>query len=200
MTKCPWHQRALFQSLVVAVLLAVVVGAIVVSVSPASHAQAVGRGAAVAPVSLKSAFSLLRRPAAGPPPGALVEALAHVPAGFHLDVAGARRAATTGAWLIPGEGGVCIAVRDAEGLGVSCSSVASAERGELAFQEVSVSEGESTVFGAVPDWTPRVSVRSPDGLSVVAATVRESTYAVPDVSTSGPLRIAEGSVEREPQP
>lgn len=168
---------------------------LIVSAPRASRAQPGGR---TATRSLVSAFSLLREPAVGQPARALVDALAHVPASFAIDVSASRRSVTTGAWLIPGNGGLCIAVPDSEGVGVSCVSAASAERGELSFQEVATRAQKTTVIGALPDWIPSVQIRTAAGAGESSAVVKESTYAATGLRTSVPVRVAEGSLEAAP--
>jgi hypothetical protein len=146
---------------------------------------------------LSDAFALLREPANAPAPATLIAALAHVPPSFGLDVSAARRSAGTGAWLIPGAGGLCLGVRDNEGLGISCSSAASAERGELAFEELSSVGGDGTVIGVAPDWIPRMQVRAGLAGAAAAAPATENTYAVSGLRTGQVVRASEGALQTE---
>lgn len=143
---------------------------------------------------LTRAFALLRQSPSAPPPPAIVSAVSRAPGSFGLDVASARRSANTGAWLIPGSGWLCIAVEDSDGLGVSCTSTASAERGELAFQELSAGTGIGTVVGATPDWISHVQISRGQGATEAGVTARESTYAATGVPTTGPMHVSEGIV------
>ena len=192
-------RRSLFAQTPIRIAVVFVVAAtalitIVVAVPRASHALP---GKSQADVPLLQAFALLREPGGGPPPRTLVVAAAHVPASFELDVSAARRAASTGAWLIPGAGWLCLAVRDSEGLGISCSSALSAERGELAFEELSSDGGGGTVIGALPDWIARIQLRDGIAGAAVAAATVENTYAVSGLRIGGAVRVSGGALETE---
>ena len=70
---------------------------------------------------------------------------------------------SSGAWLIPGSGWMCIATTDSEGLGMSCATLASAEAGKLAFV-VRESPGDgATVVGVAPDGESEAAARTSGG-------------------------------------
>jgi hypothetical protein len=159
------------RKIVAASLLGAAAGlTLIISAPRASHAESAGRTSTNA---WASAFSVLRQPAIGPLPRAIVSALSHLPASYATEITEARRSASIGAWLIPGSGGLCIAVHDAEGIGASCARGSSAERGELAFQTVASTEKHTIVIGAVPDWIPSVQIRTGTATAASSAAVRE---------------------------
>jgi hypothetical protein len=139
--------------------------------------------------SLESRFALLRRPAGNAPPQALAAAVAKAPASYGLDLAGARRASATNAWLVPGDGWLCIAAVDAEGLGLSCTAAASAERGELTLTERSTATGEEHIVGACPDGYSTISAIGGGSAKLASSTVRENTYSI---SARNAARMAVG--------
>lgn len=190
--------RARPKALAASLLPAAAVLVLIISAPRASHAQSAGRPSTGA---LVSAFSVLRQPSVAKLPQTIGGAVSHVPSSYALDVSRARRSANTGAWLIPGAGGLCIAMLDSEGVGVSCATAASAERGELAFQEVTSPEQDTTVIGAAPDWIPSVQIRGAAAAPTSVA-VKESTYAASDLRAAGPLMGTGAALEAVcgPQP
>jgi len=187
MTKQSIFTRARPRIIAVLTLATAVLVTIVVAGPRTSHALP-GKNQTDLPLS--DAFAVLRRPAGSPPPPSLIAATTHVPASFGLNLSAARRSAGTGAWLIPGAGLLCLAVRDSEGLGISCASTASAERGELAFEELSSNEGASSVIGALPDWLSHVQLQDGIAASTVSAAARENTYVASGLRAGGPMRVA----------
>jgi hypothetical protein len=127
---------------------------------------------------LSSSFLLLREAANGEPPVEVANAVAHAPSSFGLDLGAARRAGGSGVWLIPGEGELCLATEDPEGLGMSCASASAAENGGLALLERSANGGVSTLVGAAPDGDTRVLAHAADGSTTGSASIQENTYVV----------------------
>jgi hypothetical protein len=121
-------------------------------------------------------FAVLRNPASDSPPAELATAVAKAPASYGLQLGAARHASNTDSWLVPGSGWLCIAARDADGLGMSCTNAAGAEAGELALIERSQATGEERVIGACPDGFPRVSALGDTETVLGGAAVSESTY------------------------
>jgi hypothetical protein len=158
-------------------LLAVLLGAIAYASTAsagASHAATATRPNELP--AIMAHFALLRNPASDPPPTELATAVAKAPSSYGLNLAAARHASATNSWLVPGNGWLCIAASDAEGLGMSCTNATSAEAGELTLIERSQASGEERVIGASPDGYPRVSALNETHTVVGDATVSESTY------------------------
>ncbi len=132
-----------------------------------------------------ASFQILRGVATQAPEARIAAAAAHAPSGFGLDLQGARRSAGTGAWLIPGEGELCIAVEDPEGIGMSCASAAVAAHGGLAFVERSDDGGPSTIVGAAPDGMTQANAHAGDGSILATAQVQDNTYVVRGQGISG---------------
>lgn len=171
-------------------LLAVLIAAIGYSNATSAGASAHSiRGKAAALALLDSKFALLRQPAGGAPPRALANAVSKAPASYDLDLAAARRASATNAWLVPGDGWLCIAADDAEGLALSCTASASAERGELTLIERSTATGEEHIVGACPDGYSTISAFGGDSARLATSTVRENTYSI---SARNAARMAVG--------
>jgi hypothetical protein len=126
--------------------------------------------------ALDGSFSLLRGPLTRGTPPNLARAVGRAPGNLGLDIAGARYAAATGAWLIPGSDGMCIATQDEDGLGMACGSTASAEEGKLAFVERSVPSEEESIVGAAPDGRDEAVGIAAGGDEVSCAAVRENSY------------------------
>jgi hypothetical protein len=172
-------------------LLAVLLGAIAYASTTSTGASRAA--AATTPNQLPAIidrFALLRTPASGPPPAELGSALAKAPASYGLRLAAARHSSNTNSWLVPGDGWLCIAARDADGLGMSCTSAASAEAGELTLIERSQSTGQERVVGACPDGYSTISAFGAEATTQLASsTVRENTYTL---SVRGARRIAIG--------
>jgi hypothetical protein len=141
--------------------------------------------AAVVAVSPVNSFQLLRGASSVSPPSTVAHAVGQAPSSFGLDLAAARQAAGTGAWLIPGADELCIAVEDSDGLGMSCASAAVAEQGGLAFVERSVDGGATTVVGAAPDGMTHATAHGADGSALAGAAVQESTYVVSGKGVTG---------------
>lgn len=158
-----------------AVLLAVVIFANTSSAGPPTM-PAAGEASQIA--ALRAQFALLRAPATASPPPALTRALAKAPATYGLDLTAARRAAATNAWLVPGDGWVCIAANDADGLGVACTSADSAEAGELTLVERSSASGEEHIVGAAPDGHSTINAVAAGSTQLASSTVRENTYTI----------------------
>lgn len=121
-------------------------------------------------------FAVLRSSESSAPPPELATAVSKAPASYGLQLAAARRSASTESWLVPGNGWLCIAARDADGLGMSCTSAASAEAGELTLSERSQVTGVERVLGACPDGYARVRALSDTDSGLGSAEVKESTY------------------------
>lgn len=171
---------------IVGCLVAGVVAAPLVSLaSPSDHDHASPRASLATVVEH---FALLRSPPNGPAPAAIVAAARRAPAMYGIAVAQARHAAD-GAWLIPGVYGLCIAVADAEGVGMSCSTTAAAERGELLFAVRDQSSGEEQLTGVAEDGWRSVTALSADGQVVGTAQVVDSSYAM---RTRDAVRIQAG--------
>ena len=73
----------------------------------------------------------------------------------------------------------------------------SAERGELAFEELSSDEGGGTVIGALPNWIARMQFRDGIAGAAAAASAIENTYAVSGLRAGGAVRVSEGALEAE---
>jgi len=127
--------------------------------------------------SIREHFQLLRSPAGAPAPPAMQAAVRRAPAFYGLDVSAARQAAD-GTWLIPGVGGLCMALNDSEGVGMSCTTTPAAESGELRFSVRDQATGEEHIVGAAPDNTAKVTGLDHAGNRVAASPVRESTYVM----------------------
>jgi hypothetical protein len=168
--------RARARVMVAAVGLALSVFGTVVFTSASGSPSTPGTQARAAAVAPTERFALLRKPQGQSPPSNLVAAVHRAPAQYGLQVADARYAASSGAWLIPGAGWLCIATTDSEGLGMSCATAASAEAGTLAFV-VRESQGDgATVVGAAPDGESEAVARTSDGTVVAGGAVGENTY------------------------
>jgi hypothetical protein len=168
---------------VAAATLAAAVTCLVVLYPGSSGAAATSAPVAVAAPA--SSFQLLREAPTGAPPAELVQAVEHAPVSFGLSLGGARQAADTGAWLIPGDGELCIAVEDSEGLGMSCASAASAASGKLMFVERSTTGAQSTVIGAAPDGTTQASAQNAAGGTVGSTPIHGSTYVLSGQGVTG---------------
>jgi hypothetical protein len=107
-----------------------------------------------------------------------VTAVAKAPPSYGLELGAARHSSSTNSWLVPGDGWLCIAARDAEGLGMTCTTAASAEAGELTLVERSASTGEEHILGACPDGYSTVSAFGATSTRLASSTVRESTYTM----------------------
>jgi hypothetical protein len=170
----------------ISVALAVVVSCGIVlypGASGASPQAAVGPAEA----SPASSFQLLSDATNTAPPASVAQAVQQAPSGFGLNLAGARQAAGTGVWLIPGESELCLAVDDADGLGMSCASAASAAAGGLRLLERSVNGGSSTVVGVAPNGMTHATAHTDDGATVATVPVEENTYVVSGQGVSGAL-------------
>jgi hypothetical protein len=132
-----------------------------------------------------SSFQLLRGEPGLTPPATVAGAVSHAPSSFGLVLSDARQSAATGAWLIPGDNELCIAVQDSEGVGMSCASASLAAEGGLAFIERSVNGGSSTVVGAAQDGMTHVTAHAADGSAVTSGAVRENTYIVSGQGITG---------------
>jgi hypothetical protein len=159
------------------VLIAALLAAVVFS--SASGARTSGRVASSSDglAALQGHFVLLRTRATTPPP-ALANAVAKAPASYGLDLADARHAAGTDSWLVPGDGWLCIAANDRAGLGIACTSSASAEAGELSLAERVLSTGEEHIVGACPDSCSTVTAIGAGAARLSTSDVRESTYTM----------------------
>jgi len=158
-------------------LIAVLLGAI--AYASATSAGTSRAAASTTPSQLEAIvghFAVLRNPASEAPPAGLATAVAKAPSSYGLNLAAARRASNTNSWLVPGNGWLCIAARDADGLGMSCTSAASAEAGELTLIERSQETGDERMIGACPDGYARVSALGDTHSVLGGATVSESTY------------------------
>jgi hypothetical protein len=140
-----------------------------------SHPGARARAAGLPPAE---SFALLRAPSGRAPAANLVAAVRKAPPQFGLQISGARYAASSGAWLIPGTGWMCIATTDSEGLGMSCATAQSAERGRLAFVVRSTRGDDATIVGVAPDGESEAASRTAEGTVVAGAPVRENTYRI----------------------
>jgi hypothetical protein len=161
-----------------AILIAALLAAVVFS--SASGARTPGRAAVGSDglAALQGHFALLRTRATMTPPPALADAVAKAPVSYGLDLAAARHAAGTNSWLVPGDGWLCIAANDREGLGIACTSSASAEAGELSLAERVQSTGEEHIVGACPDSCSAVTATSAGASHLSTSDVRESTYTM----------------------
>jgi hypothetical protein len=123
-------------------------------------------------------FALLRDHAGPAVPAKLAAAARHAPAKFGVTVADAKYARSSGAWLLPGSRGMCIATTDDDGLGMSCAPPAEVEQGRLEFVMRATAGGTVTVVGAVPDGHAEAIAEARDGSVVSRAPVRDNTYRV----------------------
>jgi hypothetical protein len=135
--------------------------------------------------TVQDRFELLRSPAGAPAPPPVVIAARHAPESYGLVISDARQSAN-GTWLIPGASGMCLATRDPEGVGISCTSNTAAEAGELRFTVRNQRTGEERIVGAAPDGSSVITARDEEGKAVAAAPARENTYAMSarDVATT----------------
>lgn len=138
---------------------------------------------------LRERFALLRAPAGSNPPAALARAVARAPTPYDLSLADARHSAITGAWLIPGDGWLCIATVLSEGLGMSCATSTSAENGQLTLIERSNTTGEEHIVGASPDGHSTVSALDRSATPLASSAVSENTYTMTAVNAA---RVASG--------
>jgi hypothetical protein len=122
-------------------------------------------------------FALLRTPAVTPLPPAFQTAVDRAPDSYALDVPGARENAS-GVWLIPGSGGMCIAVLDSDGVGMSCQTTEATEAGELTFSAREAATGQEQIVGVAPDGVGTATGFGSDGAAVSSAPVTSSTYAM----------------------
>lgn len=160
------------------ILIAALLAAVVFS--SASGARTSGRAADGwdGLAALQGQFALLRTRATITPPPTLANAVAKAPASYGLDLAAARRAAGSNSWLVPGDGWLCIAANDRDGLGIACTSSASAEAGELSLAERSQATGEEHIVGACPDSCSTVTAIGAGSSHLSTSDVRESTYTM----------------------
>jgi len=167
----------LAQTTVAGVTLTLILLGVVISGNSTSAGAPAVRG--VSPLgSLGDRFALLRTPASLAPPAALAEAVSKAPASYGLDLVAARHAAGTNSWLVPGNGWLCIATHNAEGLGMSCATAESAEHGELSLIERSSSSGEEHIVGACPDGYSTISALGASSARLASSEVRENTYTL----------------------
>ena len=135
-------------------------------------------------VSPSNGFQLLSTTQAVAPPNKIARAIDRAPVDFGLELGGARQATSTGAWLIPGNGQLCIAADDSEGIGMSCTTTDSAEQGTLEFVTHSA-DGSTKVVGAAPDGMRSATAYAADGSTVASSAVSENTYVVSGKGISG---------------
>lgn len=135
------------------------------------------QSSSIAEASPAGSFQLLRGAATVTPTAAVAGAVGHAPSSFGLILADARRAAGTGAWLVPGSGELCLVVPDSEGVGMSCASASAAATGGLALIQRATNGGPSTIVGAAPDGVTQITAHTADGNRVATAQVRDNTYA-----------------------
>jgi len=158
------------------VMLTLILLSVIYGSSTSAGAPAVPGVSGVA--ALGGRFALLRTPASLAPPASLAGAVSKAPASYGLDLAAARHAAGTNAWLVPGNGWLCIATQHPEGLGMSCATAESAERGELSLIERSSASGEEHIVGACPDGCSTISALGASSARLASSTVRENTYTL----------------------
>jgi hypothetical protein len=174
----------LAQTTVAGVTLTLILLGVVVSGNSTSAGAPAVPG--VSPLgSLGDRFALLRTPASLAPPAALAQAVSKAPASYGLDLVAARHAAGTNSWLVPGNGWLCIATHNAEGLGMSCATAESAEHGELSLIERTSTSGDERIVGACPDGYSTVSARDASGVSVATSPVRENTFTLTARNVAG---------------
>jgi hypothetical protein len=169
--------------LLASILLSAAVGCAIVLLSGASGADATAQSPEEA--SPASSFALLRESATSAPPAEVIAAAEHAPALFGLEPQAARQAPGTGAWLIPGDGELCLAVEDSEGMGLSCSPLAEANAGHLTFLERSTNGGPNTVIGAAPDGMASAAGHNAAGEAVASALVQSNTYVMSAIGLTG---------------
>jgi hypothetical protein len=173
-------------------LTLILLGVVIYGSSTSAGAPAVP---GVSPIAaLGGRFALLRTPASLAPPATLARAVSEAPASYGLDLAAARHAAGTNAWLVPGNGWLCIATQHPEGLGMSCATAESAERGELSLIERSSSSGEEHIVGACPDGYSTISALGPSSARLASSAVLENTYRlagdrIASTTLSGPSGV-----------
>lgn len=189
--------RVRAQVALAAVALALTMSGTAVYTAASGSPPPPGARAGTATLPPAERFALLREPPGQAPAANLVAAVRRAPGQFGLQIAGARYAPSSGAWLIPGAGWMCIATTDSEGLGMSCATAASAEAGNLAFV-VRESRGEgATVVGVAPDGESEAAARTSGGAVVVGGAVHENTYRlagdrIARTTLSGPSGVLNG--------
>ncbi|HTW41347.1 MAG TPA: hypothetical protein VMD79_03430 [Solirubrobacteraceae bacterium] len=161
-----------------AILIAALLAAVVFSSTSGARTSGRSANSSDGLAVLQGHFALLRTRATMTPPPALANAVAKAPPSYGLDLADARHAAATNSWLVPGNGWLCIAANDREGLGIACTSSASAEAGELSLAERSQASGEEHIVGACPDSFATVTAIGAGSSHLSTSAVRESTYAM----------------------
>jgi hypothetical protein len=171
-------RRSVRARTMIAVCAFALAAGVVVPIVAIAHSARSGRAARVpALVSERGRFALLRAPAGTPIPPSFLVAVRHVPAYYGLEPSSARET-PSGTWLIPGVGGMCLALSDSEGIGLSCTSTTAAEAGELRFSSTDTSTGEEQIVGIAPDGASSVTAFGADGAAVDRAHVADSTFAV----------------------
>jgi hypothetical protein len=75
-------------------------------------------------------------------------------------------------WVIPGDGHVCVAAGDTDGLGMSCDTSTAASAGKLALVQHSTTDGADVIYGLAPDSATAIRVTEEHG---AVATVRPSS-------------------------
>lgn len=75
----------------------------------------------------------------------------------------------TDAWVIPGDGAMCFAAGDAEGVGLACGPTSDAIAGKLTVIQRSVGGGEDAVIGLAPDSVSNIATTTATGSATVVA-------------------------------
>ena len=86
-------------------------------------------------------------------------------------------------WIIPGNGNICIAARDADGLGMACGTDSEAESGKLALVQRSTNGGTDVVYGLAPDSVENVAVAGTADSQAI--TPSSNVYVVEGTSMRG---------------
>jgi hypothetical protein len=182
------HLGARVQTTIAAIALTTLLAAVMVSTGSSPAGARVNRPAG-GPGQLREQFALLHAPMDSSPPPALARAVARAPTSYELRLADARQSAVTGAWLIPGDGWLCIATVFSEGLGMSCATRTSAENGQLRLIERSNITGEEHIVGAVPNGHSAVSALDGSSTPLASSPVSENTYTMTALNAA---RVAGG--------
>gem|GEM_PF-5693709 len=130
--------------------------------------------------SQKAAFAVLAEPGvpASQLPQDVQNAVKAASRHFSIDAANVHAAHFDGLsfWIIPGAGQICIAADDADGLGMTCGSDASAGAGKLSFVQRSTTGADDVLYGLAPDDVTKITVAGPKGSSTIVPS--DNVYAV----------------------
>jgi hypothetical protein len=163
-------QRAMKLSLAFAVLLAIAAAIMILRGGTSTVADTTPQVDA----QQLASFSIVRQGSpAGDLPKATRDALDVASGRFPLakqQVRTVKAADGTAMWVFPGEGSICLAAENREGLGMACGTTQEAVAGKVVLVERSTVGGEDVVYGLAPDQSDSVLLTSARGRSDVRPT------------------------------